>query len=371
MLPLQSSPPQLGLSLIVLVLFALVGIVIGALGSAVVRRLSNPVGKYRLLYAGVLVPYTLLAYGVLALLGFGFAVVGTLPLDAFGLISTVFADFAELLAAGVVWLIAYAPTVRGVCEVRDIELSTGESLVRMTRYVVGLSVIVALVLAPLRATGDVSILVVAIELAALGVLILAISPWILPILRSTSRPPDDIADRITRLLHRAGLDVRDLFVVDTDDEETASAHIRGVSGYRRLFVTSTFVHRFDDETATALLAIQAGRLHARVLTARVSAVIVSGLLLIASLTGVGPRWPLLGVSLGTLVIGFWLSRRGVRAADDYAAERVGASAVVAALDRFAEVHALEPSRRRVPNPLSVNVALGDRIDRLSDRIDKS
>jgi STE24 endopeptidase len=39
--------------------------------------------------------------------------------------------------------------------------------------------------------------------------------------------------------------------------------------------------------------------------------------------------------------------------------------VAEALDRYAEIHAMEPSRRRIPNPLSVNVALGDRIDRLN------
>lgn len=370
MVPLQSSSTQPGAAIVVLVVLALVGAIVGALGSAVVRRLSNPVGKYRLLYTGVLVPFTLLTYGVLALSGFGSALVSLFPLDASGLSSTVLADFAELLAAGVVWLVAYAPTVRGVSEVRDIELPTAESLVRMARYVVGLGVIVTLLLAPLRVTGDVSIPAISIELAALGVLLLVVSPWILPVLRPTSRAAEDVTDRFTTLQERSGLDVRDVFVIDTDDEGTASAQVRGFPGFRRLFVTSTFVDRFDDETAIALLAIQAGRLHRRVLLTRVGTVIVSGLLLVASLTGVGPRWPVLGVSLATLVIGFWLSRRGIRVADDYAAERVGAPAVVDALERYAGVHALEPTRRRVPNPLPVNVALGDRIDRLSGRADE-
>jgi STE24 endopeptidase len=64
--------------------------------------------------------------------------------------------------------------------------------------------------------------------------------------------------------------------------------------------------------------------------------------------------------------GFWLSRRGVRAADEYAADQVGAATVVDAFERYATVHSMDPSRRRVPNPLSVNVALGDRIDRLRE-----
>jgi STE24 endopeptidase len=73
---------------------------------------------------------------------------------------------------------------------------------------------------------------------------------------------------------------------------------------------------------------------------------------------------LLGASFGALLVGFRLSRRGVRAVDEYAAEQVGATAVAEALDRYAEIHAMAPARRRFPNPLSVNVALGDRIDRL-------
>ncbi|MFB6256121.1 MAG: hypothetical protein ABEH58_05230 [Haloplanus sp.] len=38
-----------------------------------------------------------------------------------------------------------------------------------------------------------------------------------------------------------------------------------------------------------------------------------------------------------------------------------------AFERYAEVHTLEPTPRRVPNPLSATVALGDRIDRLRER----
>ena len=187
---------------------------------------------------------------------------------------------------------------------------------------------------------------------------------IVPVLRSTIEPTDETADRIATLRTRAGLEIRDAFVLDTDDEETASTLARGPPGYRRLFVTSTFLDAFDDETATGLLAIEAGRLNSNVLETRLSTVIVAGVALVVSVTGVGPRWPVLGVSFGVLLVGFWLSRRGVRAADEYAAEQVGATAVAEALDRYAEVHAMTPTRRRFPNPLSVNVALGDRIDRL-------
>jgi STE24 endopeptidase len=86
---------------------------------------------------------------------------------------------------------------------------------------------------------------------------------------------------------------------------------------------------------------------------------------VAAVTGSDARWLLLAAAGGVVLVGFWLTRRGVRAADEYAADQVGASAVVEAFERYATVHSMEPSRRRLPNPLSVNVALGDRIDRLS------
>lgn len=364
MVALQTAPPQPGPAVAALVGLVLIGAVIGAIGNAVVRRLSNPVGTFHLLYGVVLFPITLLAYGVLTLLGFGPALVGDLP-GLPSVLGGVLRDFVEFLAAGLVWLASYAPTIRGVREVRDIEIPTGHALVKMARYVLGLSVVVAVVIAPLQLVpSGTSPLVLVIGLAFVGGVFLYASPWLVPVLRSTIDPTDETADRIDTLRTRAGLDVRDAVVLDTDDEETASTLVRGPPGYRRLFVTSTFLEAFDDETATALLAIEAGCLNSHVLEIRMSTVIVAGVALVASVTGVGPRWPGLGVSFGVLLVGFWLSRRGVRAADEYAVEQVGATTVTEALDRYAEIHAMTPTRRRFPNPLSVNVALGDRIDRL-------
>lgn len=67
-----------------------------------------------------------------------------------------------------------------------------------------------------------------------------------------------------------------------------------------------------------------------------------------------------------LLVGLWGARCGVRAADECAADCVWADAVADALGRYAAVHNMEPSRRRVPNPLSVNAAIGDRIDHPRD-----
>lgn len=366
MVALQSTAPSLGPPVAFLCLLVVAGTVLGAVGSAVARRLSNPVGKYRLLYVGVLLPFALLSYGILALLGLGAAVTAAVGIT--GPLGSLTADVTEMLGAGTVWLSAYGPTIRGVRTVRDIDLSTSTALVRMARYVVGTSVTVAVVLLPLRrSSGGISPLGLTGVVVGLLVVVVVASPWLVAALRSTTTPSGATRRRLERLRERAALDVRDTRVLETDDEETAAAYVRGPPGYRRLFVTSTFLERFDDETATALLAVQAGHVRARLLARRVGTVVLGAGLLVAAVAGWGPRWPLLGTAAGVVAVGFWLSRRGVREADDIAAETVGHKPVADAFERYAEVHSLEPSRRRVPNPLSVNVALGDRIDRLRGR----
>lgn len=361
MYALQSAPIAIGTAVFLVCALAVVGIALGALGSAVVQRLSNPVARYRQLYLGVLLPFALLSYAVFRLTGLGYAVVG----GGAGTVATLLATFAELLAAGVVGLTAYAPTVRGVRSVRDIDLSTGRALVRMGRYVLGLSVFATVITAPLE-TGLSPVVLLAV-VAALVVAVQVAAPWIIPIVRSVRTPEESTETTLTRLRERARLTVRDVRVVDTEQEGTANVTVRGAPGYRRLFVTSTFLDVFDDETATALLAVQAGRQDARVLARVVGGLLLALVPLFAALADIGPLWPLVGASLGLIIASLWATRRGVRAADDYAAERVGPDAVADALERYAAVHGMEPSRRRIPNPFARSPPLGNRIDRLREQ----
>lgn len=362
MYALQADPPSIAVAVTTAGALLLVAFVIGLVGNAVARRLSNPVSKYRLLYGGVLLPFALVAYVVFRSMGFGPALLGSALATDASLVGGLVADFLELLAAGFVGLAAYAPTVRGVREARDIDLSTPRALARMARWVLGVSVLATLVLVPLE--GGSSTLATMALLAAFVVGVQVAAPWVIPLLRSTRRPTDAAAERLDALRERAALTVRDARVLETDSEETASATVRGPPGYRRLFVTSTFLDALDDETAAALLAIQAGRLRARVLARTVGTVLVAAVPLFVLFEDVGPALPLLGASVAAVLVGLWLTRRGVRAADDVAAERVGSDAVADALERYAAVHEMEPSRRRIPNPLSRTPALGDRIDRL-------
>ncbi|QLG28305.1 peptidase [Halorarum halophilum] len=304
-----AEAPALGPPLAAWVVPCLVGLVLGLVGAAIVRRLSNPVGKFRLLYLGVVAPFGLFAYGVLSLLDFGAALRAPLVGPGSGPLRVVLADFLTMLAAGIVGLAVYAPTVRAVSDARDIDLGTRGSLATMARYLLGLSLLFALAFAPFRLGGADSPLAVAAGLLVLVGVLVAASPWLVAVLRSTSRPTGADADRLAALRDRAGLDVRDVRVLDTDDKETASALVRGPPGYRRLFVTSTFLDAFDDDAATALLAVQAGRVRSRVLVRRFCALVGAVFPLVAALSGWGPRWPLLIAAALALVGGLWLARR--------------------------------------------------------------
>jgi len=355
---LQATSLSIGAALLVFGTLTVLGAVVGTVGSAVARRLSNPVTRYRQLYLGVILPLTLLSYVVFRLLGLGYVVVG----GETGILETLLATFAELFAAGVVGLAAYTPTVPGVRSVRDIELATGRAFVRMGRYILGLSAVVTVVAAPLE-TG-LSPLALLVVVAVLIVAGQAAAPWLIPLVRSVQRPDESTMDALEHLKQQAGLTVRDVRILDTEQEETANLTVRGLPGYRRLFVTSTFLDVFDDETATALLAVQAGRQHARVLARVVGGLLLALVPLFVALADIGPLWPLVGLSLGLIILSLWAARRGTRVADDYAAERVGPDTVADALERYATAHDMEPSRRRIPNPFSKSPPLGNRIDRL-------
>ena len=375
MVPLQSvaasSTPDLGPPLAFWILLCLLALVVGAVGSAVARRLSNPVRKYRLLYVGFVLPFGLLSYGILSILDLGAAVRATLVGTATGVaaVDVFVAEGLTMTAAGAVSLVAYAPTVRGVRAARGIDLGTGRAVARMARWLLGVSAVFALAFTPFRVGvgSGTSMIAVAGGFVALVGGVLAASPWVVATLRSTARPAGDDAARIDRLRGRVGLGddlVGGVRVLDTDDEETASAFIRGVGPTRRLFVTSTFLDALDDGTGTALLGVQAGRVRSRALARRLGAVGAAAVPLLAAFGAGAPTGPLVAVAAVALVAGLWYARRGIVAADDYAAELVGSDAVADALERYADVHAMDPSRRRVPNPLSANVPLGDRIDRL-------
>lgn len=150
-LPLQTSP-ELGSAFFTLLVLALSAGLIGAIGGAVLRRFEEPAGKFRLLYVFVLLPATLGAYAFLTLAGLGPAAAAWFALES-GFIADAFANFVEFLAAGLVWLTAYAPTIPNMRDARDIDRPALRVLRRMARYVLVASAILAVVVTPFVGAG--------------------------------------------------------------------------------------------------------------------------------------------------------------------------------------------------------------------------
>lgn len=152
MLPLQTSSSELGSAFFTFLVLALSAGLIGAVGGAIVRRFEEPAGKYRLLYVLVLLPATLGAYAFLTLAELGPATAAWFALES-GFLADAFANFVEFLAAGVVWLTAYAPTIPNLRDDRGIDRPATRLLRRMARYVLAASAILAVVVTPFVGVG--------------------------------------------------------------------------------------------------------------------------------------------------------------------------------------------------------------------------
>ena len=150
MLPLQTSS-GLGSAFFTFLVLALSAGLIGAVGGAVVRRFEEPAVKYRLLYALVLVPATLGAYAFLTLAGLGPTAAAWFGLG--GVVADAFANFVEFLAAGLVWLTAYAPTIPGRRDAGDIDRPAGRVLRQTARYVLVGSAVLAVAVTPFVGAG--------------------------------------------------------------------------------------------------------------------------------------------------------------------------------------------------------------------------
>jgi len=142
----------LGSTLFTLIVLALSAGLIGVVGSAIVRGLSNPGRNYLLLYALVLLPAAFGAYAFLTLAELGPAAAAWFALES-GFAADAFANFVEFLAAGVVWLTAYAPTVPSMHEAREVDRPVTDELRRMARYVLGVSAVLAVVVTPFVGAG--------------------------------------------------------------------------------------------------------------------------------------------------------------------------------------------------------------------------
>ncbi len=151
-LPLQTSSSELGSAFFTVLVLALSAGLIGAIGGAVVRRFEEPAGKYRVLYGAVLLPATLGAYAFLTLAALGPSTAAWFALES-GFVADAFANFVEFLAAGVVWLTAYGPTIPNMRDDRGLDRSATAVFKRMAQYVLVASAVLAVAITPIVGAG--------------------------------------------------------------------------------------------------------------------------------------------------------------------------------------------------------------------------
>ncbi len=219
--------------------------------------------------------------------------------------------------------------------------------------------------APLQWTVDPLVFVA----VAFGVFLLAaiVAPLVLLSVRETREPTADERDRLAAMAAAADYDPKSVHVVETVGEHSIEVSIRGPPGRRSLLVTDYVLSDLDSQTASALLAAEAGR--SRLLYMEYRAVAAASIIGIAT----GMFGGLVSFSDGLFVLAIaalallWGGRQLQFSADSLAAGHVGAETLATAFETVATLKGVEPEESTWHTWFEVQPPLGQRIDRLRDR----
>lgn len=265
------------------------------------------------------------------------------------------------------------PAIR---ESRDVDVGAGRVTRLVGRFLVVLLALLVVVLQAFVALREFTSLAAGLvaSMLALVVLALAGAPLLIRLSRRTREPTAAEADRLDDLLATADLSVRGVRVFDASEEEAGLALVRGVPGFRTLFVTDYLLDETDDERARAVVAVAAGQARYGFVAYRVlvAALAVLGLgleLLDGRASGlaraVGLPGPVGLVALLAVVAALLAGgERLVYRVDAYAADHVGARTLADTLERFAEKYELRYDAGRLASLLAMRPPVGRRIDRL-------
>ncbi len=204
---------------------------------------------------------------------------------------------------------------------------------------------------------------------AFGVFLVAavVAPIVLLSVRDTREPTADERDRLAGLAEAADCELGTVAVVETVGEHSVELSIRGPPGRRWLLVTDYVLEELDSETATALLAAEAGR--SRLFYMEYRALAAATVIAIAT----GMFGGLFPFSDGLFVLAvaafglFWGGRQLQFSADSVAASTVGADSLAEAFETVAALRGVEPEAATWRTWFEVQPPLGQRIDRLRDR----
>ncbi|MFC7185466.1 peptidase [Halorubrum yunnanense] len=198
--------------------------------------------------------------------------------------------------------------------------------------------------------------------------------------RDLREPTAGERERLASLRETAGLDV-DRVAIETRRREDGGAEgsedaigridagVRGPPGRRVLFVTESVLDALDEDVAIGLLAAEAGRVETYYGEFRAVAIAAVLAILAAIVTVAVPFQAGFASLVAVGLAAFWAGRRVQYAADDRAADAVGAGRVADAFERVAAARGVEPETGDWSTWFEVQPPLGDRIATLRERGD--
>ena len=210
--------------------------------------------------------------------------------------------------------------------------------------------------------------VLLVGVAALTFLAVEVGPLYLnDRFRDLRKPTEPERAALDALRGTAGLNVNRVAVVETAGATSVDVAVRGPPGRRVLFVTDSVLDDLDEDVAVGLLAAEAGRVETYYEEFRAVAVAAVVGILAAILAAVVPFETGFAALVAVGVASFWAGRRVQYAADDRAADAVGADRVADAFERIAAVRGVEPETGGWSTWFEVQPPLGDRIAALRRR----
>lgn len=298
---------------------------------------------------------------------------GVLPRSALLFFADLAAQFVLFSVTAAVTLTTYAVITPAIRHARELDVSTWRLLRRTGRFVALLTVFMTVFVVPFErvVSGDDGVLApVTLMLFILLLTVPFLTPVTIRVVRHTRPPERSERSRLEAASERAGLRA-ERFEVLSDAEETLEMYIRGLRSRRRVFVSEFALTGFDDETLSALLAVNAGSVKHQYGAIKHSPLFGFLVAAVAALAwGSPPAYAIMIIVALVLPLPvLWLARRAVRRADDYAAARVGHQTVADALEQMAAEQNLDiPSGGRT-TVFKSRPPLQDRIDRLRDSTD--
>jgi len=226
--------------------------------------------------------------------------------------------------------------------------------------------------------------VLLVGVAVLTVLAVEVGPlYAADRFRDLREPTDAERGRLDYLRETAGLDVDRIAIERRGADEAGGGEsgrepgsdgvgpidvaVRGPPRRRVLFLSEAVLDDIDDDVAIGLLAAEAGRVETYYGEFRAVAVAAVVGVLAAIVTATVPFDAGFASLVAVGLAAFWVGRRVQYAADDRAADAVGAGRVADAFERVAAIRGVEPETGDWSTWFEVQPPLGDRIAALRER----